>query len=204
MYGQRFLFYCTVNATASYYENVLTTDKSKVKHAKGDVAFTRDFDMPVIVKEQALNAMGGVKSGFSYKSDADVQSLMQEIAIAAAKRIAGDVGRSFPVGGTIIGALGDELFTMDRGSEQGVEKDMQMVVFARYDGVDVPIANAVASPAQDKSQLRVWRFARDKYARMILKEINGQPKKWVKDTGNQLFAVRAVPPQDENAGTRFE
>lgn len=204
MYGQKLLFYCTVNATASYYEDVLSKDKSKVKYAKGDVAFTRDFDLPVIVKEQTLNSMGGVKSGFSYKSDADVQALMQEITIASAKRIAEDIGRSFPVGGVVVGALGDELFTIDRGSRQGIEKDMQMVIFARYDGVDVPLANAVASPAQDKCQLRVWRFAKDKYASMILKEINGHPKKWMQDTGNLLFAVRAVPPQDKNAGTRFE
>lgn len=204
-YGQKFMWYCTVNATASYYENVYEKgNKQKIKHNKGDVAFTRDFDLPVIVKEQQLNSMGGVKSGFSYKSDADVQSLMQEIIIAASQRIADDLGRRFPVGGKVVGALGTDLFSIDKGTEQGVEKDMQMVVFARYDGVDVPLANAVASPAQDKSQLTVWRFAKDKYAKQILAEINGKPKQWVKETGNELFAVRAVPPQDDKKGTRFE
>ncbi|MGN0846772.1 MAG: hypothetical protein ACI4RA_05245 [Kiritimatiellia bacterium] len=203
-HSQKFQWYCTVNATASFYENVMTKDKSKVKHHKGDVAFTRDFDLPVIEKKQELNSMGGVKSGFSYKSDADVQALMQEIIIAATQRIADDLGRRFPVGGRVVGALGSDLFTIDKGTEQGVEKDMQMVVFARYDGVDVPLANAVASPAQDKSQLRVWRFANDKYARQILGEINGRPKQWVKETGNELFGVRAVPPQDDKKGTRFE
>ena len=203
-YSQKFQWYCTVNATASYYENVMTKDKSKVKHHKGDVAFTRDFDLPVIEKTQKLNSMGGVKSGFSYKSDADVQALMQEIIIAASQRIADDLGRRFPVGGRVVGALGTDLFTIDKGAEQGVEKDMQMVVFARYDGVDVPLANAVALPAQDKSQLKVWRFADDKYAKQILAEINGKPKQWAKATGNELFGVRAVPPQDDKKGTRFE
>jgi len=204
-YGQKFQWYCTVNATASYYENVYVKgNKEKIKHHKGDVAFTRDFDLPVIEKEQKLNSMGGVKSGFSYKSDADVQALMQEIIIAASQRIADDLGRRFPVGGKVVGALGTDLFTIDKGAQQGVEKDMQMVVFARYDGVDVPLANAVASPAQDKSQLKVWRFADDKYAKQILGEINGKPKQWVKETGNELFGVRAVPPQDDKKGTRFE
>ncbi len=203
-YSQKFQWYCTVNATASYFGDVLTKDKSKVKHHKGDIAFTRDFDLPVIEKTQELNSMGGVKSGFSYKSDADVQSLMQEIIIAASQRIADDLGRRFPVGARVVGALGTDLFSIDKGSEQGVEKDMQMVVFARYDGVDVPLLNAVASPAQDKSQLKAWRFADDKYAKQILGEINGNPKKWVKETGNELFAVRAVPPQDDKKGTRFD
>ena len=204
-YGQKFKWKCTVNATASYYGNVYEKgSREKIKHHKGDVAFTSDFDLPVIVKEQRLNAMGGVKSGFNYKSDAAVQGLMQEIIIAASQRIADDLGRRFPVGGKVVGALGTDLFTIDKGAQQGVEKDMQMVVFARYDGVDVPLANAVASPAQDKSQLNVWRFAKDKYAKQILAEINGKPKQWVKETGNELFAVRAVPPQDANKGTRFE
>ena len=203
-HSQKFQWYCTVNATASYYADVMTKDKSKVKHHKGDVAFTRDFDLPVIEKGQELNSMGGVKSGFNYKSDADVQALVQEIIIAASQRIAEDLGRRFPVGAKVVGALGTDLFTIDKGAEQGVEKDMQMVVFARYDGVDVPLLNAVASPAQDKSQLKAWRFSDDKYATQILGEINGKPKQWVKETGNELFAVRAVPPQDDKKGTRFE
>lgn len=204
-YAQKFQWYCTVNATASYYENVYVKgNKEKIKHHKGDVAFTRDFDLPVIEKEQKLNSMGGVKSGFNHRIDADVQALMQEIIIAASQRIADDLGRRFPVGGRVVGALGTDLFMIDKGAEQGVEKEMQMVIFARYDGVDVPLANAVASPAQDKSQLKVWRFADDKYATQILGEINGKPKQWVKETGNELFGVRAVPPQDDKKGTRFE
>ena len=204
-HGQKFQWFCTVNATASYLVDVMEKgDKQKVKFHKGDVAFTRDFDLPVIEKEQELDSMGRVKKGFVLSSDSDVQALMQEIVIAASQRIAEDIGRAYPLGGRIVGALGDDLFTMDKGTEQGAEKDMQMVVFARYDGVDVPLANAVASPARDKCTLNVWRFADDKHAKMILKEIGGRPKQWVKETGNELFAVRAVPPQDETRGTRFE
>ena len=204
-HSQKFMWYCTFNATASYYENVYEKgNKQKIKHNKGDVAFTRDFDLPVIVKEQQLDSLGKVKSGFRTGSDDDVKALMQEIIIAASQRIADDLGRIYPVGGKVVGALGTDLFTIDKGTEQGVKKDMQMVIFARYDGVDVPLANAVASPAQDKSQLKVWRFADDKYAKQILAEINGKPKQWVKDTGNELFGVRAVPPQDDKKGTRFE
>jgi len=204
-YSQKFRWHCVVNATVSYYGNVMSKDNSKVKHHKGDVAFTDDFDLPIIEKEQKLSSTTGhVASGFNYKSDDDVQALMQEIMIAATQRIADDFDRRFPVGGKVVGALGDDLFTIDKGSEQGVEKDMQMVVFARYDGVDVPLANAAASPAQDKSQLEVWRFAESKHAKRILAEINGNPKEWMKRTGNELFAVRAVPPQDKTKGTRYE
>lgn len=202
-YGQTFLWRCTVNATVKYNKNVKGKD-GKIKHHKGDIAMTRDFDLPIIEKEQKLNSMGGVKSGFNYKSDAAVQGLMQEIIIAASERIAEDLGRQFPVGGRIVGALGTEIMKMDQGTNQGVEKDMQMVVFARYDGVDVPLANAVASPSQDNSQLEIWRFADSKHAKLILNEIGGNPKRWVKETGNELYAVRAVPPQDSKAGTRYE
>ncbi len=202
-YGQTFIWKCSVNATVKYNKNVKGPD-GKIKHHKGDIAMTRDFDLPIIEKEQKLNSMGGVKSGFSYKSGAAVQGLMQEIIIAASERIAEDLGRQFPVGGKIIGALGTDIMTMDQGANQGVEKGMQMVIFARYDGVDVPLANAEAAPSMDKSQLEVWRFADSKYAKTILTEIAGNPKKWVKETGNQLYAVRAVPPQDDKAGTRFK
>lgn len=202
-YAQTFKWYCTVNATVSCRKTVKGSD-GKVKYNKGDIAFTRDFDLPVITKEQTLTSTGAVKSGFSYKSDSDVQSLMQEIVIAASQRIADDLGRQFPVGGKIVGALGDDLMTMDKGTDDGVEKAMEMVVFARYDGVDVPLANASASPSPKKTQLEVWRFADSKHAKMILGEIAGNPKKWVKDTGNELFAVRVVPPEDAKHGTRFE
>ncbi len=203
MYGQTFTWKCTVNATVKYNKDVKGFD-GKVKHHKGDIAMTRDFDLPLIVKEQKLNSMGGVKSGFNYKSGAAVQGLMQEIVIAASERIAEDLGRQFPVGGKIIGALGMDILTMDQGSNQGVEKDMQMVIFARYEGVDVPLANAEASPTMDKSQLEVWRLAESKHAKAILAQISDNPKKWMKETGNQLYAVRAIPPQDATVGTRYE
>lgn len=203
-YAQKFQWYCTVNATVVYTRDVKEKGSDKIKFNKGFVAFTRDFDLPVIEKEQELNSMGGVRSGFNYKSDADVQALMQEIVIAASQRVADDLGRKFPVGGTVVSALGDDLMMMDKGVRQGVEADMQMVVFARYEGVDVPLANAVASPAQEKAKLSVWRFSDDKYAKQILGEIGGKPMKWMRETGNKLFAVRAVPPQDDKKGTRFE
>jgi hypothetical protein len=203
-YEQNLCFYCTVNVTVSYYRDVLKKDKSGIKYHKGDVAFTQDFDLPVIEKKQVFSKTGSVKEGFSFASDADVQALAQEIIIAASQRIADDLGRRFPVGGRIVGALGSDMFTIDKGAEQGIEKGMEMVIFTRYDGVDIPLANATATPAMDRSQLEVWRFANDKYAKMILAEINGDPKGWMKETGNGLFGVRAVPAQDASAGTRFE
>ncbi len=203
-YAQIFRWLCTVNATVSYVKDVKTPDGKGFKHRRGDVAFTQDFDLEPIERSQKLNKMGGVSSGFSYRSDADVQALMQEIIIAVSQRIADDLGKRFPVGGRISGALGNDLMTMDQGAEQGVEKGMEMVIFARVEGVDVPLANATAIPARDKSQLKVWRFAKDRHAEKFLQEIGDAPKQWEKKTGNQLFAVRAVPQQDPTKGTRFE
>lgn len=208
-HGQKFLWYCTVNATVVYAKDVKEKGSDKIKFNKGFIAFTRDFDLPVIEKSQTLSSTGAVKSGFSYKSDADVQALMQEIMVAASQRIADDLGRKFPVGGRVVDALGDDLMTMDKGARQGVESEMQMVIFARYKGVDVPLANATAKPAQDETQLTVWRFSKDKYAKQILAEIAGDVDQWTekvdkKGRKNELYAVRAVPPQDDKKGTRFE
>ena len=202
-YGRTISWLCTVNATVSYVKDVKTPDGKGFTHRRGDVAFTQDFDLPRISRSQTFNNLG-VPSGFSYSNNAAVQGIMQEIMIAASQRIADDLGKRFPVGGRISGALGNDLMTMEQGAEQGVEKGMEMVIFARVEGVDVPLANATAIPARDKSQLKVWRFAKDRHAEKFLQEIGDAPKQWEKKTGNQLFAVRAVPQQDPTKGTRFE
>ena len=198
-YGQIFKWYCTVNATA---KEALVDDGGDVK--PGKVKFATDFDLPIIEKSQRLNSMGGVKSGFNYRSDADVQALMQEIIIAASQRIAEDLGRRYPIGGKIVGADGLDTMTLDKGSEQGVGEDMQMVVFARRNNVNIPIANAVAAPSENESTLTVWRMADSSKAKSVIKEINGDPMAWEKKTGNGLYAVRALPPSDRDKGTRFE
>ncbi len=201
--SQMFKWLCTVNVTAAWNRDIKDST-GKIKYRKNDVAMTGDFDLPIIEKEQVLTRLGAVKKGFSYRRDADVQGLMQEIVVAASQRIADDLGRQFPVGGRITGAIGTEMMMMDQGVDQGVEKAMEMVIFARYDGVDVPLANATASPSKDKSQLEIWRFAKSKTAKMLWKQIGDNPRRWMKENDAQLYCVRAVPPQDNTKGTRFE
>ncbi len=202
-FSQNFEWRCTVNALAFYNRDIEDSD-GKIKYKRGDIAMRYDFDLPPIVKKQELTFTGAVKSGFNYKSDADVQGLLQEIAIAASWHISEMLSRKRPVGGEIAGAIGTKIMMMDRGSDHGVEKGMQMVVFACYDGVDVALANAEASPAVEKTQLKIWRFADDDVAGLILKEIDGNPKRWMRETGCKLYAVRAVPPHDEFESSRFK
>ena len=103
-----------------------------------------------------------------------------------------------------MGADGLDAMTLDKGSEQGVGEDMQMVVFARRNNVNIPIANAVAAPSENESTLTVWRIADSSKAKSVIKEINGDPMAWEKKTGNELYAVRALPPSDHEKGSRFE
>ena len=201
--AQKFKWLCSVNATVSCVKDIKRKDGSVRKH-KGDILLTRDFDRPIISRKQELNKMGGVKSGFSYKSDADVQALMQEIVIAATERIAYDLNCMFPVGGEISSALDMDTIVINQGVDQGVEAGMPMVVFARFRGVDVPLANATATPTVDSSTLEVWRKAESKHAKKILDEINDDPMGWMKMSGNKLYAVRAIPKRDQAKGTRFE
>ena len=88
------------------------------------------------------------------------------------------------------------MMTIDKGSEQGIAKGMQMVVYASVGGVDVPIGNAEASPSTNTSQLEMWRLnTGNKYAARVLKQIEEDPS-WL--SHNKLYAVgygMAMPPE---------
>ena len=86
--------------------------------------------------------------------------------------------------------------TLDRGFEQGVGKDMQMVVYVPVSGVDVPIAIAEASPADKTANLKVWRWnTSDKYAKQIIAQMN-QDMEWLGKHECYGVGLRmAVPPE---------
>ncbi|WP_300767214.1 hypothetical protein, partial [uncultured Bifidobacterium sp.] len=136
-------FICAINLTC-------TDMRTKL------VKFSKDLDCRVR-REQRTSRAGTVIGGFQYRNKSDVQGLLQDLATQAAIRIANELGNEFPVGGKITGMLGTDMLTLDKGSEQGIAKGMQMVVYANVGGVDVPLGNAEATPSTNTSQLEMWR-----------------------------------------------
>ena len=177
-------FICSINLTC--------TD---MRTKPGKIKFSKDLDVRV-KREQRTNRTGMVIGGFQYRSKSDVQGLLQELSTQAAIRIANELGNQYPVGGRITGMLGTDMMTLDKGAEQGVGANMEMVVYANISGVDVPIASAGATPSSDTSQLETWRLnTKNKYAAKILKQIEEDPN-WL--SKNKLYAVgygMAMPPE---------
>ena len=176
-------FICSINLTC--------TD---MRTKPGRVKFSKDLDVRV-KREQRTSRTGLVIGGFQYRSKSDVQGLLQELSTQAAIRIANELGNEYPVGGRVTGMLGTDLMTLDKGTEQGVAQDMQMVVYANVGGVDVPIGNAQATPSTNTSQLEMWRLnTGNKYAAKVLKQMEEEPN-WL--SHNRLYAVgygMAMPP----------
>ena len=141
------------------------------------------------------NRMGG------YRQD-DARQAFQQAALHAIAIIANKLGNYYPVGGRITGLLGDRM-TLDRGFEQGVGKDMQMVVYAPVSGVDVPLGIAEASPADKTANLKVWRWnTEDQYASRIIAQMD-EDLEWLQKHECYAVSLRmAVPPEwdrdDEN------
>ena len=162
--------------------------------AKREPVMSKDLDIRV-KREQRVDRYGHVVEGFSY-TKANMRALLQDISTQAAIRIANELGNELPVGGRITGALGTDMMTLDKGTEQGIAKGMQMVVFANVGGVDVPIANAEATPSSNTSQLEVWRLnTKNKYAAKVLKDMEADSG-WLNK--NKLYAVgygMAMPPE---------
>ena len=162
----------------------------------GQIRLSKDLDIRV-KRTQIRDSTGMmISGGFEYNSDAAVQGLMQDIATQAAIRIANEIGNEYPIGGRVTGVLGTELMAMDKGAEQGIEKGTQMVVYTSVGGIDLPLANAYASPSSNTAQLSVYRWNDDnKYVRKIQKQIEADPN-WLKN--HELYAVScgmAVPPR---------
>ena len=175
-------FTCTVNLTCKDLRT-------------GVVKFSKDLDFKVY-REQRRNRYGHVVEGFDYSNKNNVQSFLQDIATQSAIRIANELGNEYPIGGRITGMLGIDMMTLDKGSEQGIDKGMQMVVYATVGGVDVPLGNAEATPSTNTAQLDVWRLnTGNKYAARVLKQIEEDPN-WLNH--NKLYAVgygMAMPPE---------
>lgn len=177
-----FAFNCAINLTCKDLRT-------------GEVKIAKDLNFSV-VRSQERDRYGRVVEGFDFSSKSNVRALLQKIATQAAIRIANELGNEYPVGGEIIGALGLDMLTLDRGVEDGIEQDMQMVVYTMYEGVPITLANADATPSTNTSLLETWRVNTDNsYAKKIVRQIKDDPE-WVKK--NKLYAVgfgMAYPPE---------
>lgn len=182
---KRITFNCTINLTCKDMRT-------------GKIKFTKDLDFRVY-RNQTLDRGGTVIAGYNYRSKSDVQSLFQDLATQAAIRIANELGNEYPVGGRVTGVRGTTLrMQMDCGVEQGVAKGMEMVIYAKLDGMDIPLGNATATPGVNSSMLEFWRKnTKDPDAEQILKDIQTKPD-WLSKNPDTLFAVgygMAMPPE---------
>ena len=148
-------------------------------------------------RRHQLIALGVRAGGFDEKQE---KSAIMEAAMQALANLAKKLGNKFPVGGHVTGISpsGDTMM-FDRGSEQGIFKNQQTVVFVDYMGVDIPIAAGTAEPGKDKSRLAVRRWNDDnKDAAMVIKELKKSPKAFFDEY--KVYAVGygiPIPPEWE-------
>lgn len=145
------------------------------------------------VRRAVKISLTGMKMGGYDQSD--VRQAFLEASMKAISSIVNKLGNYYPVGGRITGLLGNRM-TLNRGFEQGIGKDMQMVVYAPINGVDIPLAVAEASPADNTSNLVAWRWnMEDPYAKRIIAQMK-EDFDWLQKHECYAVSLRlAVPPE---------
>ena len=181
-----YIFSCDVTANC---EDLKTHTVKFSTKATG--AVTR-FEKPMSPNRRTL-AFNGITA--SSLSASEIRSAYMHAALKAIANIVNKIGNYYPVGGRIVGVLGNRM-TLDRGFEQGIENNMQMAIYTTVNGVDVPLGVAEASPADQTTNLQVWRWnTGDPFARPIIRQIQRDPQ-WLDK--NECYAVSlrlAVPPE---------
>ena len=101
-----------------------------------------------------------------------------------------------------------ETMTLDKGFNDGIGVGQQCVIAVDDGGVTIPVALAEAYPEKNapKSALKIYRWNdADKDAKAIIKDILGNPRGFMKENQNGIFAVcygMAVPPEWEQNATK--
>jgi hypothetical protein len=150
------------------------------------------------IRTQALSLAGKQLGGFS---EEDERQAVYNAAMKALAVVANKLGNTYPVGGKVTGMLASgERFAFDKGFEDGIGKDQQVVLFADVGGVKVPLAAAEASAEKRQSSARVYRWnGGDADAKAVIKDIMANPaENWRK---HALYAVgfgMPLPPEWEN------
>jgi hypothetical protein len=149
-----------------------------------------------VIRSQYFTLTGKKLGGFD---ESDQRQAVYGAAMKALAVLANKLGNTFPVGGEVTGVLGNRM-NINRGYEDGIGKDNQMVVYAKIGGVDLPLGRATANPGTNNSNLLVYKWnTSDKYAKTIIKRL--EEELGAADTLD-LYAVSAgmsVPPEWESA-----
>lgn len=172
---------------------------------KGTVAFSEVAVGKARPRVQTL-VNGRPRGGFDAKEQS---AAIWEAAQNALLELCNKLGNSFPVGGHVIAiSRSGETMTLDKGFNDGIGVGQQCVVAVDDGGVTIPVALAEAYPEKNapKSVLKIYRWNdADKDAKAIIKDILGNPRGFLKDNQNGVFAVcygMAVPPEWEQNATK--
>ena len=162
-------------------EELATRTVKFAEKAKGRVIRTQFF------------SLSGKKLG-GYREE-DERQAIYAAAMKALIVLANKLGNTYPVGGRVTGVLGDRM-TLDCGYEHGISQANQMVVYAKIQGVDLPLALAEASPGSNTSSLLIYKWNNDdSYAKDVIESLRSDVN-WHRN--NLLYAVSAgmsVPPE---------
>lgn len=151
------------------------------------------------VRTQAFSLSGQKLGGHVADTLEDERQAIYHAAMQAVAVMANKLGNTFPVGGRVIGILpSGTRFAIDKGFEHGIGKDQQMILYADYFGVKLPLAVAEAVPETTQSSALIYRWNNwDKDAKPIIKDI--QKGNW---QNYKLYAVgygMPIPPEWEKA-----
>ena len=151
------------------------------------------------IRTYVLSLSGKKLGGYSEEDEkqAIYNAAMQALAVLANK-----LDNTFPVGGHVTGITSSGTrVAIDKGYEDGISKDMEMVIFADDMGVDIPLAYATAAPGKDKANLKIWRWNdSDEDAEPIIDKLRENPRSWLNNnTMNAVSVGAAVPPEWEKA-----
>ncbi len=142
-------------------EEVATRTVRFAEKAEGRARRTASYSL-------SRNRLGGF-------SQEDEQQAINEAAMKALLVLANKLGNTYPTGGKITGVLGNRM-TLNKGFEDGIMQDHQMIVYTKMQGVDLPLGVAEAVPAPFSSNLVVYRWNNeDTYARRLIKKLDTDP-----------------------------
>lgn len=148
------------------------------------------------VRTQALSLSGKKLGG--YNEDEEKQAIYNA-AMKAIAVVANKLGNTFPVGGRVTGVSSSlTRFAFDKGFEQGIGKNAQVVLFADDGGLEIPLALGEASPSTYKATTKIYKWnTSDPDAEVIIDDL--KKGNW---QNYKLYGVQygmPVPPEWENA-----
>ena len=154
---------------------------------------------------RGVNRIGG----FDEYDKAQVENVLESAAMRAFTVLFSKLGNKYPIGGTVTGVSpSGESISLDKGTEQGVNKQMQFTLFVRKGTIDIPIAYAEAEPSRDRSMLTIWRWNTDTAdGKAVVKQFRADPEGFLAGNKGNVFAAGwglAVPAEWDVDGSNPE